>query len=379
MSDASVYLFAALIPYFTKTLGMTYFEAGLAWTVANIFGSLPQPFLGAISDRLKSYRLAGIGVVMIVVFLGPVGFVNNLVAIIALAVVVGLGIALIHAVGAAFTGAASGGRRGAALSVFSVGGLVGSAVAPSTLPPLIQSFGPQASAAIVPVGLLVAIPLLVASSRLKQVKQHHSRVAVSGTSLRLPLLPVSLVVLSSVFRQWVGIPLITYLPIYLNSRGFALTTSAQLLALWLVMGAVGSVVGGALSDRFSPKWGTILSHVASAALFVVFFTTSGPVSIAALALSGFFVNWAMPVSIVMAQKLMPNNQALASGLTLGLGIGGGGAIGISTTGWMADVFGIGFAVSSLTIMALLGGIVMLAYREPRQAAAPEPRATTVGA
>lgn len=378
VNDGSVYLFAALIPYYTQNLGMSYVQAGLAWTVINLVGSLPQPLLGMIADRLKSFALAGVGLAIVVVFLGPVGYVSDFWAIMALAAVVGIGTATCHPVTASFTAAAGGKRRGMAMSIFSLGGNIGFTMAPLLLPPLILVVGPQASAAIVPVGMLVAVPLLLASRGFKPGVLHHPRLETSADRARSPVLPMVLLVLVAVLRSWVYTAAITFLPIFLTTRGFALTTGAQLLSLMLMMGTVGMLTGGIASDYFSPKWGTILSLGAATALLAAFFATSGIVSIVALALSGFFLLWSMAVTTVMAQKLYPSSQALVSGLTIGLGIGMG-AVGVSVTAWMTDVFGIGISMSSLVGVGLIAALLLLPYRETRAGILPEARVTTAGA
>jgi FSR family fosmidomycin resistance protein-like MFS transporter len=264
-----------------------------------------------------------------------------------------------------------------AMSVFSLGGNIGFTIAPLALPPLILLFGPQTSAAIVPAGLLVAVPLILVSRRIKPEGLHRTRRVIPVVRTSSRVFPMVLLVSVAVLRSWVYTASITFLPTYLTTRGLALTAGAQLLSLMLMMGTVGMLAGGIASDYFSPKWGTILSLGAATALLATFFASSGIASVVALALSGLFLLWSMAVTTVMAQNLYPGNQALASGLTIGLGIGLG-SVGTSITGWMIDLFGITVAMSSLVLVALLAAAILLPYREPRAATVPEARASVAG-
>jgi len=64
------------------------------------------------------------------------------------------------------------------------------------------------------------------------------------------------------------------------------------------------------------------------------------------------------VTIVMAQKLLPNRLGIASGLMVGFAIGTGG-IGVTLLGLVADNYGVPAALKSICILPLVGFILSL--------------------
>jgi len=77
-----------------------------------------------------------------------------------------------------------------------------------------------------------------------------------------------------------------------------------------------------------------------------------------LGLQGMLLISTFSVTIVMAQKLLPNKLGVASGLMTGFAIGTGG-IGVTLLGLVADNFGVPVALESIMILPLVGFILSL--------------------
>lgn len=67
------------------------------------------------------------------------------------------------------------------------------------------------------------------------------------------------------------------------------------------------------------------------------------------------------VTIVMAQRLLPNKLGVASGLMVGFAIGTGG-IGVTLLGIVADAYGVPVALKSICILPLVGFLLSLVVR-----------------
>ena len=59
------------------------------------------------------------------------------------------------------------------------------------------------------------------------------------------------------------------------------------------------------------------------------------------------------ITVVFGQELLPNNVGLASGLTLGFGVGAGG-IGAAFLGWVADQWGLPAIFHVMIIFPIVG-------------------------
>ena len=139
---------------------------------------------------------------------------------------------------------------------------------------------------------------------------------------------VTMVVVVISVRSVIQTGLITFIPLYFdflgpNNKEYA----ALLLSVFVFTGAIGSLLGGSLADRFGRKTVLVASLGTVLPLLVIFLRTTGFVQILAISLAGASLIAASPLTVVMAQELLPNNIGLASGLTLGLGFGAGGVGG----------------------------------------------------
>jgi FSR family fosmidomycin resistance protein-like MFS transporter len=95
------------------------------------------------------------------------------------------------------------------------------------------------------------------------------------------------------------------------------------------------------------------------------FITQGMVLFVVLGLLGMIVISTFTVTVVMAQRLLPHNLGIASGLMVGFAIGAGG-ICVTLLGVVADHFGVPFALRSIAVLPLLGLILSLVLRYPDQ-------------
>ena len=71
---------------------------------------------------------------------------------------------------------------------------------------------------------------------------------------------------------------------------------------------------------------------------------------------GFSVLASFSVTVVYVQKLLPKNVALASGLSIGFGIGAGG-IGSIFMGGISDLFGVPTVFTILSVLPLVAALI----------------------
>lgn len=155
--------------------------------------------------------------------------------------------------------------------------------------------------------------------------------------------------------------LLTLLPILWHSRGGSLADSGLLLTLVYGAGMAGNLVGGRVLDRRGPRPVLLVSLLAAAlaATAWAFGIGTGWGFWALVAVWGFSANGAGATLLVYGQSLFPDQAALASGLTMGVGntLGAFGAWGIGT---VAAAFGL-----PVGILAAAGCLVAAALPSRR--------------
>ena len=81
-------------------------------------------------------------------------------------------------------------------------------------------------------------------------------------------------------------------------------------------------------------------------------------AVALFSLFGFVAIASFSVTIVMGQEYLPSRIGLASGVTLGAGVGIGG-LAAPVFGWIGDEFGLLTSLQLLALLPLIGAVVAL--------------------
>jgi len=246
------------------------------------------------------------------------------------------------------------------MSSFIAMGNLGLAISPVLLLPLFRNYGVEYTWVAIFPGLLAALLLYFYAPRIsipaKQDSPKLSQLLKSiGNSSNSELFKLIVIV---VLRSVVHTGLMTLLPIYFLSRDFSAQFTGSLIFAALTAGSVGGIIGGYISDRFGSKPLVFCSMLLASASFYGFFTLSGPVSFILLGFGTMALLSSFSVTVILAQELIPENTALASGLSMGFAVGIGG-LGVSIIGRYADAFGIDAAMQLLFLVPLLAAMLAI--------------------
>ena len=120
-------------PVLVAEAGFSFAQVGTVTLVATLGMTLPQPLFGMLVRRFDAGRLVIAAVSWCGLFYGLVGLAGSFWPLLAVVALGGLGSALFHPAGSVVASAARNRRRGAAMSIFSVGGNAGAALSPLLL------------------------------------------------------------------------------------------------------------------------------------------------------------------------------------------------------------------------------------------------------
>jgi MFS transporter, FSR family, fosmidomycin resistance protein len=368
----------ALLPFLKAEFDLTYTMASALVLAATISSSLIQPLFGLWSDARGALWLlpAGVGLAGVGMALAAAAPSYPLTFLAVLAA--GIGVAAYHPEGSKFASYASGSRRASGMSFFSVGGNIGFALGPVYASALILSLGLKGGLLIALPGLAVATGLVLVLRYLASFAPEESpreqRAAAAKTETRGLVLLLVVVGLRSVAHMG----LFTFIPLWEIHNGHGEAYGTFVLALFLFAGAVGTLLGGPLADRFGRRPVLRGSFIAATPLILVYVLVGGPIGVAAVTLSGACVIGTFGVSLVMSQEYMPGRVGMASGLSIGLAIGLGGVAAL-VLGALADTVDLETAVLATAIGPTLAlGVSFLLPPAPgRRMVGPEPAPATL--
>jgi FSR family fosmidomycin resistance protein-like MFS transporter len=346
-------------PMFIDTMGLTYAQIGVIAFVAGVGTSLTQPFFGYLSDRWYPYLITVLSVAWCGVVMALVGFTQSYLSLLWVVGLGALGSAAFHPSGATIASASGSARRGAAVSVFSVGGNIGSALSPVLVTAGIAWLGTGGTALLIPAALAASLFLYWQLSPSAPAKGERNVAAQDGTGdwSRAWLI---LIIVAMMFRAWFQVSFVTYLPTWIQEQGGSLAAGGRLLFVFLASVGIGSLIGGALSDRIG-RWQVLaISLALLGPVELAFVGSLEPLRIPILALMGALLGATFPVSIVMAQEAWPRGPGVASGLVMGLPWVAGG-IGASITGLVADRSNLTFALQILAVTAALSAASVIFF------------------
>lgn len=275
----------------------------------------------------------------------------------------GLGIAAFHPEAAKLANRYSGTAKGKGVSLFVVGGNGGFALGSLLMALLLSNEALPKTLYLIPF-IAIFFPLYKLAAQVPGSAAHKK----AGTSplrqsFTWPLAALLGVVLS---RSTISAGVTTFLPLYYISylHGSELYASS-LLTVFLAAGAIGTLGGGILSDRYGSKRIMLWSILPISLLLYLFKITAGFEVFVILALTSALLSCAFSSTLVLAQQMMPENIAIASGLTIGLSVGLG-AMGVVALGKIADLWSMPVVFDVLAFLPLLGFLLTLYVTEPEK-------------
>ena len=355
----------AMLPFLIRDRHLTYAAAAGLVLAQTVSSSVLQPLFGQLTDRRPAPWLVAAGVAVAAAGLGAAALMPTY-GLIWLAVAVsGVGVAAYHPEGARYASYASGQRRATGMSVFSVGGNAGFAAGPVVVTPVLLLLGLNGGWVV---GLLpgaVAVTLALGTCRIETLQAASTSPATvdaRGADQWGAFARLTGVLLA---RSVLFYGLNTFIPLYwIGVFHQPPGAAGAALATLLIVGAVGTLLGGRLADHFSRRSVVVAAVALTIPLLLLLLAMPAPVP-ASVVLVPLALAMYVPSSllVVMGQEYLPSRVGTASGVTLGLAVSVGGVI-TPALGFVADQAGLHTALLLLVLVPVVA--TPLALSLPRR-------------
>ncbi len=345
----------ALVVLYKQAFQLNYTQSTLIVLVSYLTSSITQPIFGMLTDKKPRVWFYPLGVFLSVSGLALTGIAPSYPWLLLFVAISGFGSGIFHPEASRGTHLAAGNRKGFSQALFQVGGNAGQAFGPLMIPLFLIFTGIEGLIWLLPVAFLTLfvtipyVPWLKENARI--MKKSAKKIAGKNRPFSAALL-----VLIITLRSFCQVGIVIFLPFYLTDM--SLEKVEILNFLFVGAGALGTLIGGISSDRIGMKRILVSSMALATPFSLLFAYLDGVLAIIDLFLFGFFVLSSFSVSVVYMQRLLPQNVALASGLSIGFGVGAGG-IGSIIMGGMSDLFGVNTVFILLSLLPLIGAFLSI--------------------
>lgn len=363
LNDTLQSVISAVYPLFKEDLGLSFAQIGLITLVYQSAASVCQPLTGLFFDKWPSAWSLPTGMSFTLVGLLSLAFANTLPLVLCSVALVGIGSSVFHPEASRLTSLASGGKRGLAQSLFQVGGNLGGSLGPLLAAVFVAPYG-RRHIALFTILAFTAIMVMIPvghwyKSFLLRLRKAEGETLKTSVSRPLPMGKTVFsiaILLILIFSKYIYMAsLNSYYTFYLIHKfGVSVQASQLYLFVFLIATAIGTLLGGPISDRVGRKY-VIWASILGAAPFTLIMPHVENLYLTTV-LSfcvGLTLSSAFPAILVYAQELLPYKLGLISGLFFGFAFGVAG-IASAVLGNMADRYGIEAVYNVCGYMPLIG-------------------------
>lgn len=355
----------ALLPFFVAERQYSYAAISGITLAATVLSSVAQPLFGVWTDKRARRWMIGGGISLAAVGVVLAGYMPNYPLTWIVIALSGLGIAAFHPEAARAARQAAG-RSNTGMSIFALGGNTGYALGSFVATPVLLAFGLRGTVLlIVPAVVMVGILARYLTPTLERPTSRGTRPALpTGRDNWPAFLTLTVIV---VIRSILFFGFTSFVALYfINHLGTSQATGGAALTTFLVCGALGTLLGGWLGDRFHPlipiRAGFVLSVPALAG---VLWVDSVPIAFLLTAAAGVATYLPFSVFVLLGQDYLPNRIGTASGMTVGLGASIGG-LANPLIGWLADATTLRTALVTLLVLPVIALIVAVFLKLPER-------------
>jgi len=338
-------------PYFVEKFNTSSQTVAMFISAVAVISSLIQVVFGVSTDFLKNKAAFLVITILLVILLtGLIGFAANLFTLFFIFLLINIANAAFHPLGAAVVGESS---RTGAMPFFVSAGTLGVALGPIFITWLVSNYSLYA---LLPFSLMIVITLLPIGIKFWKFSD-HSVASASSFKWRIvfPLFPLWLIV---TIRTFVMSTVHVFTPMFMSEKGYSLILGGMMLSSGVTIGIPMIFLGGFLLKKIGNNILNIISFAGMGILILTMINVqNAPWIFLCFVLTDAFGHLTMSTNVTEAQRILPNQKALASSIIMGLAWASGMGLRFIAASLFGDRI---FLVLSITgFLSFLGIIAVL--------------------
>ena len=332
-----------IMPFIAAKIGISMAVATVVLSMSHIFSSLLQPIFGFFADNMLKRAFIFWGLLFTSCFIPFAPASETLPVMIVFIILGSLGSSLFHPQALGLANKFSGSDRVKYMGIFLGMGTLGYSVGPLLSAYVAQFWGLNKMPVLSVIGFIwacVMFRFVPKISNLKIVKPHYELKTAFKTILGNRKLNILNVI--SMLKSLISTSCFILLPFLWKSMGYSPFFIGTALFVFIFVGGIGSI----LSNKFEKLVGTrnvfyfsMISTLPLMFLFVLTYKAFPAFSFAVYFVMGFVTMLAVPVTMNMAQSIIPEYKSIIGGFINGFSWGIVALI-MSLNGYVAQKFGI---------------------------------------
>ncbi len=353
-----------IMPFIAAKLGITMAIATVILSLSHIFSSLMQPIFGFLADNIVKRVFIFWGLLMTSLFIPIAPAASNIYFMILFIILGSLGSSLFHPQALGLANKFSADDVAKHMGIFIGMGTLGYSVGPFLSASVTQFWGLEKMPIMSILGIIWAFMMFrfvpKMSNIIKIEKPNNLKQAFKDILSNRKLNILNLI---SMLKSLISTSCFIFLPFLWKDMGYSAFFIGMALFVFIFVGGIGSL----LSNKFEKLMGTknvfyfsMISTLPLMIIFVLTYKTCPIVSFIAYFIMGVVTMLAVPVTMNMAQSVMPQYKSIIGGFINGFSWGIVALI-MSMNGFLAQNFGITKVLLIISFIPAIFSIIFVRY------------------
>ena len=332
------------MPFIAAKIGISMAIATIILTISHIFSSLLQPLFGFFADNIVKRSFIFWGLILSSIFIPLSALAHNPFILVLFIIFGSIGSSLFHPQALGFASKfAQKDSAGKSMAVFVAMGTLGYSMGPVVSSAITQFLGMPKMPLMTFLGIVWALIMFSFVPKLslseKVINKINFKTAFKRilTNRKLNILNVI-----AMLKTMIMSACFILLPFLWKNMGYKPFYIGMALFMFIFAGGIGSLISGHIEKNIGAANVFYISMISTFPLMILFILTcsSHPtLSLGIFVIMGFITMMATPVTMVMAQNVIPEYKSIISGFINGFSWGIV-AIAMSLLGFIAEKFGI---------------------------------------
>lgn len=355
---------APLLPLLIAKLGLSLSMVALL-DIARKIPQLANPLIGLLADRMCVKYLVILAPAVTAICMSFLGVAPTFPILFILLLVSGFSAAAFHVPGPVLIKHYSGASSGRGMSFYMFGGEMARTLGPLLITAAVSWWGLEGSYRVLPLGLLASVVMFFRLRNLKPMERNRHKSSRKGSMEIFRQIRPLFIGLTGflIFRMGLKSALTLYLPTYLVGKGETLWMAGIALSMLQFSGAVGTLGGGWIADRFGHRKVLMIITVLTPVTALGLAFHEGVLTIPLLLLTGVLIFASSPILLAVVQDTNTTRPAFINSLFMTLNVIAS-ALAALFIGNMGDHFGleytfkvsVGLSILAIPFVMLFPGI-----------------------